>query len=72
MDDKGTYIKHDNNGHINVKKQLYKASPERKTDQNRTSRDLSPGPGAYETNISLVGKNFSKTSNVKLNLSPSI
>jgi len=54
MDDKGTYVTHDN-GHVNIRKQNY-----RKPNQTARDKDYTPGPGAYETNKSMVG---SKTRN---------
>jgi hypothetical protein len=59
LDDKGTYLSSDN-GHLNMKRQPYR---------NERGKNLlvgtqtSPGPGSYETNISLIGSLKNKTLN---------
>ena len=66
MDDKGTYITKDN-GHANQRKQIY-------THVGVLKRPVpsSPGPGSYETNMSLVGSDFSKKFQSKRNLNNSV
>ena len=72
MDDKGTYLSIDN-GHLNQKRQMYKQSPKRGVVQ----PSYSPGPGSYETNSSIVSKEFTRklmlnrTSKHNLSTSPS-
>jgi hypothetical protein len=63
MDNYGTYISSDN-GHLNQKNQMYRnGKPIR---HSITQENSSPGPGAYDTNKSLIGSFNGKTSNPRM------
>ena len=56
FDDRGTYLTIEN-GHLNQKKQMYSKAAEKKggvTLKKMLETNITPGPGAYETNDSSV------------------